>query len=64
MFCSLFIGEALIKSVLFVVPPIKDHVGLEHPPPEVYICPEYDVDFVGDDIAYAAGVSDWQSCGE
>ena len=22
------------------------------------------MDFVGDDIAYAAGVSDWQSCGE
>ena len=55
----------MAKSVPFAAPPIKDRIGLEQPPPpEFYVCPEYDVDFVGDDIAYAAGVSDWQSCGE
>ena len=51
------------RSVSFVAPPIRDHIGLEQSPPEFYVCPEFDVDFVGDDIAYAAGVSDWQSCG-
>lgn len=36
--------------------------GLEKP--TNYFCPEYDVDFVGNDIAYAAGTNSWQSCGE
>ena len=56
--------ETLVKSGPFVAPPSNDHIGLGRLPPEVYFCPEYDVDFVGNDIAYAAGVIDWQSCGE
>ena len=46
----------------FVVPLSNVDVGLE--PPNDHPCPEYDVDLVGNDIAYAAGEPTWQSCGE
>ena len=46
----------------FVVTLSNVDVGLE--PPNDHPCPEYDVDLVGNDIAYAAGEPTWQSCGE
>ena len=40
----------------------QDQAGLERRAD--YSCPEYDMDFVGNDIAYAAGTTSWQACGE
>ena len=56
-------GTLFLPDILFFVEPlILNQEELQEPP--IYFCPEYDVDFVGNDIAYAAGTTSWQSCGE
>ena len=56
------VPTVFLDSLIFLEPLNIDQDGLEKPP--IYFCPEYDVDFVGNDIAYAAGQTSWQSCGE